>query len=182
MLDVADTPCGASGGGSDCAVPRFSLALLGAFALQGVSLLVRAGQEASAQRVPDPPAEQWIDIDDPQLGNVSPTLPAPPAPPAAADEADSLSRAPSARLARNEPRAASSSQLPSVADAPAANDSAVAGVTVPGQGEAAAAEPERKIDLGLDGHFFLGPPSEMLPRVRSESKPRIDPQKRLENA
>src|SRR4051812_33178339 len=82
MLAIADTPCGASGGVSDCAVPRFSLALLGAIALHGVFLLVRARHDASAQRVPEPPAEQWIDIDDPQLGNVSPTLPAPPAPPA----------------------------------------------------------------------------------------------------
>jgi hypothetical protein len=151
-------------------------------------LLIRSRHEAGvALRVPEPAAEQFIDIDDPSLGGVPLPAPAEPAPPSgtadSSDGADAPSAGPAARIARAEPRSAPSSQLPSLADAPSGEGSVVAGTAATGQGEAAPAEPERKIDLGLDGHFFLGPPSEMLPRIRkADARPRADPQKRLENA
>jgi len=164
-------------------VPRFYNALLGALALHGLLLLARSRHEAtSSPRVPEQAADQLFEIDDPTLGAAAPAAPMEPA--SVSDAADTASAEPTTRVARAEPRLASSSQLPTVADAPASEDSVVSGVgATANQEEAAPAEPERKIDLGLDGHFFLGPPSEMLPRIRKpDAKPRPDPQRRLENA
>jgi hypothetical protein len=147
--------------------------------------LLRARHEAgSALHVSEPPADQWIDIDEASLSAATLSPPAPPgeARSTGATEApDSPSAGSVARATRAEARPATSAQLPSVTDAPSSDDSVVAGSgALASQGQAAPSEPERKIDLGLDGHFFLGPPSEMLPRLRKP--PRVDPQKRLENA
>jgi len=170
------------------AVPRFQNALLAAVALHGSLWLVRARHAALPQHAPERAAEQFIDIDE---------LPLADAPLAASSESESAARTvgsdaaasvntgPSAHLARTEPRIASSAHLPSVADAPSTDDALAAGVAQATPGEPAPAEPERKIDLGLDGHFFLGPPSERLASVRkpeSQPRPSVDPQKRLENA
>jgi hypothetical protein len=166
-------------------VPRFQYALLGALALHGALLLVHWRHDAGlAPQVRERPAEQFIDIDEVPLGDPAPRAPADSDPASVGSNAtDSLSAGPAARIARAEPRIASSSQLPSVADAPSSDDSVAAGVAAQAQGEGAPPEPERKIDLGLDGHFFLGPPSEMLPRIhKPDARPRPDPQKRLENA
>jgi hypothetical protein len=167
-------------------VPRFYNALLGAVALHGLLLLVRSRHDAAPLlRAPEHAAEQTVDIDELPLDVAQ--LDAPPVsePTAAAvgSDAESLSARSPARIARIEPRTVSSSNSPAVADAPSADDALAAGVAQATPGESTPAEPERKIDLGLDGHFFLGQPSEPLPSVRkSESKPKADPQKRLENA
>jgi hypothetical protein len=135
-----------------------------------------------AAQVAERQAEQFIDIDD--------TLPAAPAaaePEGASSSDDAANAAPAAvaslaaRPAAVVPRVASSSQLEPAADAPEAVAAAGTGVTAQ-NGETAA--PERKIDLGLDGHFFLGPPSVMLPRVQSPEvrRHRPDPQQRLNDA
>ncbi|MET0794644.1 MAG: hypothetical protein ABW061_24195 [Polyangiaceae bacterium] len=162
-------------------MPRFSNALLGALALHGLFFLVRARHATSPElRRPERPAEQFIDIDEAPPSEPPPSVAAEETAPSGAAEAASV--APAARSARAEPRVASSSQLPSVADAPASEETAAVGVAAQGAAQTPS-EPERKIDLGLDGHFFLGPPSEMLPRIhKSDAKPRADPQKRLENA
>lgn len=181
-------PCGFSVGASDCAVPRFYPALLGALALHGLLLFVRARHDLLSSRpLLEPPAEQSIDIDDPSLGDPALAVPAEPAAPSSAPvSAEGIaarSASPSARVARLEPPTVSSSEAPSIAEVPAAGDSVAAGSAAPDAREAAGAEPERKIDLGLDGHFFLGPPSEMLPRIRRPDKrPNLNPQQRLENA
>ncbi|MEO6599290.1 MAG: hypothetical protein ABIQ16_05415 [Polyangiaceae bacterium] len=166
-------------------MPRFQYALLGALALHCALLLVHWRHDAgSARQLRERPAEQLIDIDDAPPADRALSAPPESEPsPVGSDATDARSAAPAARTARVEARVASSSQLPSLADAPSSDDSVVAGVATQAQGEAASAEPQRKIDLGLDGHFFLGPPSEMLPRIRKpDARPRPDPQKRLENA
>ncbi len=166
-------------------MPRFYNALLGALALHGLLLLAHARHAAvSAVRVAEPAAEQLIDIDDVPLSESAAIEPAgqEPASQASAESKSSSSPGATGRLARNEARLAASSQSPSVADAPSGDDPALEGIAAQG-GDAAPAEPEHKIDLGLDGHFFLGPPSEMLPRIRKpDPRPKADPQKRLENA
>ncbi|MES1173111.1 MAG: hypothetical protein ABUL62_02190 [Myxococcales bacterium] len=170
-------------------MPRFYPALLGALALHGLLLLIRSRQHEGplALQLHEPAAEQLIDIDEPSLGEVPQRPPVELAPPSGPSDpsaaADAPNAMPTARSARAEPRVASSSELPAVAAAPSSDDSSLAGVAATGQGEAAPTEPARKIDLGLDGHFFLGPPSEMLPRLhKPDARPRADPQKRLENA
>ena len=167
-------------------MPRFYNALLGALALHGLLLLVRARHgSVSTVRVAEPAAEQLVDIDEvPPSDAVASSSEAAvqEQPSGASAESGGPSPGAALRVARNEPRLAASSQSPSLADAPSSNDSAVAGIAVPG-GDTAPAEPEHKIDLGLDGHFFLGPPSEMLPRIhKPDARPAVDPQKRLENA
>ncbi len=73
--------------------------------------------------------------------------------------------------------------MPVVADASSASNALAAGIAQATPEEPASAEPERKIDLGLDGHFFLGPMRERPSSVRkSDGKARPDAQKRLENA
>lgn len=176
-----------SQGSLSYAVPRFSHALLGALALHGSLLLVRSRHEvASAPPAPERAAEQFIDIDEVALGDTPPVAlaanGATSTPSSASGAADSASSGSAART-HADPRIASSSNLPTVADAPSSDDALAAGVAQATPGEPTAAEPERKIDLGLDGHFFLGTPSERSPSVRQpERKPRPDPQKRLENA
>ncbi len=177
-------------GVSDCAVPRFYNALLGALALHGLLLLARSRHTVESRQVPERAAEQWIDIDDLPPSAPNPTEPAlagsEPASAATGAVAmnDLPSAAPASRGARAEPRLASSAELPAVPDAAPSDDGAATGVAArAGTGEAAASEPERKIDLGLDGHFFLGPQNELGPRLhKADVKPKPDPQKRLENA
>ncbi len=171
-------------------MPRFYPALIGALALHGLLLLVRLRHAPEAVHVPEPAAEQLIDIDDLPSGAATPAEPAlaesEPASLAAGAVAmnDLPSAAPASRSARAVPRLASSSELPAAADAPSGGDSPAPGVAArAGTGEVAASEPERKIDLGLDGHFFLGPQNELGPRLhKPDVKPKPDPQKRLENA
>ncbi|HEX2672270.1 MAG TPA: hypothetical protein VHM25_15425 [Polyangiaceae bacterium] len=165
-------------------MPRFHNALLGALALHGSLWLVHSRHDvASAPRAPERAAEQFIDIDELPLAD------APLAAPLANEPAttpstgsDASSGRPSAHPAADS-RHASSSNLPTLADAPSSADALAANAAAATPEEPTPAEPERKIDLGLDGHFFLGVPSERPPSVRKpESKPRPDTQKRLENA
>lgn len=165
-------------------MPRFYNALLGALALHGLLLLVRARHTpVSAPAPTEPAAPQFIDIDEAPLSEPAAIEPAQQEPASeGSTESNSSSPGATSRIAHNPARLAASSQAPSIADAPSSNDSALAGVAAQGA-DVAPAEPEHKIDLGLDGHFFLGPPSEMLPRIRKpDARPRADPQKRLENA
>jgi hypothetical protein len=146
-------------------------------------LLVRARhRDLSALHGPEPAAEQFIDIDDVPLTGAPAIARAEGN--SASGATDSASASPAARIAAAKPRVVSSSQVPSLPASPASADAAGADVSAQAtQGEAAPAEPERKIDLGLDGHFFLGPPNEPLPRLRKAYvKPRPDPQKSLANA
>ena len=170
------------------AVPRFQNALLGALALHGCFLLIHARHNAatplrSSERV----AEQSIDIEeiplaDAPLDDVPAANEPTSAPSVGAAVAESASTVSSAH-ARTNPHLAPHSDLPALADAPSSDDALAAGVAQAAPGEPAPTEPARKIDLGLDGHFFLGQPSDPLPSVRKpDTKPKPDPQKRLENA
>lgn len=162
------------------AVPRFHNALLGALALHGSLLLVRARHAPSSSvRAPERAAEQFIDIDEVPLADAPAANEPPSMPPVGSEVAESVSPG----RARADRRITSNSNLPTVADAPSSDDALAAAAAQSTPGEPTPAEPERKIDLGLDGHFFLGAPSERVPSTRKpESKPRPDPQKRLENA
>jgi len=172
-----------------CAVPRFLNALLGALALHGLFLLIHARHDASSPlRAPERFSEQTIDIDevpldDAPLDDAAATSKSTSPPSVGSDVAEAVSIGTSARIARADPRIPSPSNVPTTNDAASTDDAVTAGVAQALPGEAAPAEPERKIDLGLDGHFFLGQPTEGPPSVRRpEGKPRPDPQKRLENA
>ncbi len=175
------TACSLEGADSDCAVPRLSYALLGALALHGLLLLVHRRHTAPALHVPERAADQFLELED---------LPFPPTPdttPSASEDAPST-EAPSAALGPAAPRAVGGPpKLASSADTQpndGAPSSDVAGppVVAGDQGSPADAPPARKIDLGLDGHFFMQrgalPPAaeaELGPRVRkSEAQRRLE--------
>lgn len=166
-------------------MPRFYPALVGALALHGLLLLVRARRDPGlAIHTHEQPAEQTIDVEDSWQGEAS-SIPnvEPSAARLSAAAPEAPIAGPTARSARVEPKREASSEAPSEPDAVGSDGSLATGSSASGEVEAAAVEPERKIDLGLDGHFFLGPPSEMLPRIRKpDRKPKLDAQQRLENA
>lgn len=167
------------------AVPRFQKALIGAIALHGSLLLVRARHDAAMSlTASERAAQQTIDIDELPLEVAPPDVLAATEPASTSSAGPDLSDpAPASTPAHSKPRIASSSALPPIADAPSTSDALAAGLAQATPGESAPAEPERKIDLGLDGHFLLGPTSDPGPSIRKpERKPKPDPQKRLENA
>ena len=171
-------------------MPRFYNALLGALALHGLLLLVHSRRAPLAVQAPEPAAEQSIDIDETPLVVATGSAPSgedsTASPTAAVAANETLSPGSAPKVARSEPRLATSAELPLVAAGPSSDEGEATGVAAragDGEGEGAAAAPEKKIDLGLDGHFFLGPPSEMLPRIhKPDARPRPDPGKRLQNA
>lgn len=161
-------------------MPRFRNALLGAIELHGLVFLVRVRHDVPTPlRVEERAAEQFIDIDEVALQGE-------PQEAAATSVASGAAESSSARLAapaHSVPRSAARANLPALSDAPSGEDAGATALSEATPGEPAPAETERKIDLGLDGHFFLGVPSEPAPSVRRpDTKPRPDPQKRLENA
>lgn len=156
-------------------MPRFSYAVLGALALHGLTLLVRprAAREASLTTKTDP-AAQSIELEEFPVEE-APLLPAPVEPDA--PQAMPAERALDTTASR-EP-----SPLPkSASAAPAAILEAAPGVETPaapiavGSAEAGDGQPPRKIDLGLDGHFFLhdpGPATQPGPAPAAELGPRV---------
>ncbi len=168
-------------------MPRLSYALLGALALHGLLLLVHARHAAAPPGAPERAAEQFLELED---------VPLVPAPDSAADSSDSsaTTEAPSAALGAALPRSTSrTAKLASSADAPSADVPTADGIGEPsaanGEGAAeapGAAQPARKIDLGLDGHFFMqrgALPATPAASAEAELGPRVhksEAQRRLE--
>jgi len=162
-------------------VPRFPYALLGALALHGLALLVRTrpSLEASSPAA-NAQALRAIELDE-VLVDEAPLEPpsavaalSPEAEPGLAAVSASRVAAPSAKAApaqiETSPEAGGNAEalaMPAASSATATGDAA----------------PARKIDLGLDGHFFLhdpgaaagaspAPASELGPRVRKSTTQR----------
>jgi len=157
--------------------------LLVALSLHAALLLLRVRPRATPLRTAERSAEQTIDIDESALSEAPLGVSAPTEPTAVgSDIAQARSVASDSRRSVAVPRAMASSNVPTVSDGDSTSDVLAPAVeATPGQ--PATAEPERKIDLGLDGHFFLGQPREAADGVRkSEGKPKLDPQKRLQDA
>jgi len=152
-------------------VPRFSYALLGALALHGLALLVRARHStALPPGVSAQPAAQSIEIEEfpfeeapiERLANFAPRAAAPELSPPAASRAAS-------------PRVRSSSAEVEASPEAALDGVALVAPVASGAEGIADASPARKIDLGLDGHFFLhdpGPGPATAPAPASELGPR----------
>ncbi len=150
-------------------VSRLSNALLAALALHGLLFLAHARHAAHA---PTPltaqTSEQLVELEEPPpeeaLRQVT----------SSAGEAEaatrrSTSEAAAHRVANRAPEidAPSADTAPS-ADGLADNGDATNAVAA-NSAQTQPDAPVRKIDLGLDGHFFLGPPSEELPRVHKSA-------------
>jgi hypothetical protein len=163
-------------------VPRFSYALLGALALHGSILLLRVRQpsDASALATSAMPAAQSVELEEFIVEEVAvePTSGAalPSTPPDARGPAAAVNRV-SEPVAR-----ATTAQIESSPEA-APEAMAVAAPVAAGSAEVGDAPPARKIDLGLDGRFFLGDPgpataaapapaAELGPRVRKSTTQR----------
>ena len=161
-------------------MPRFPYALLGALALHGLVLLVRARQ------VSDPPASarpaaQTVELEEFPVDEAPVEQALQDAPPAARAEAEPPSAVVN-HAAAPLSRSASAEAEPNPEPAPDAV--ALAAPAAVGSAEAGEAPPARKIDLGLDGHFFLhapgpraatapapapAPAAELGPRVRKSA-------------
>jgi len=174
--------------GTSCAVPRFPYALLGALALHGLvfSLRVRASLDGSSLIAKENPA-QTIEFEEFPLEAAPVEQNSPVAPPAAALHAEpSIPSAAASHVASPLSKAASSEVAASPEAAPAAD--ALAAPVAVGSLEEGDAPLGRKIDLGLDGHFFLhepGPAQAAGPAPASELGPRArksNAQKQLEAA
>ncbi|HKO50166.1 MAG TPA: hypothetical protein VJV79_20690 [Polyangiaceae bacterium] len=153
-------------------MPRFSYALLGALALHGSLVLLRARHPLAATAKARP-APQSVELEEFPLEEalVEPTPPSaalaapaePPVPAALANHVTgSLSRATTAAVEAS-PEAAP------------IGDTLVAPVAA-GSAEAVDAPPGRKIDLGLDGRFLLhdpGPANTAAPAAAAELGPRV---------
>jgi hypothetical protein len=156
-------------------VSRFYYALPGALALHGLLLL------AHARHVPAARAravhEQLVELEAPEVVEDPPNaVPVSSEPQIASRSAGALPAAIALRdaLGARSPRAESESRAPAGDDAASGNGAAGTAEPTP---EASAEPAPRKIDLGLDGHFFMRAPSEEFPRVR---KPEV--QRQLEAA
>ena len=154
-------------------MPRFSYALLGALALHGLVLLVRARHSPDASlSAKAQPAAQSVELEefpveeappDPVSGEAALATRAEPRTPAAATNrvTTPLSKSASAEVEASPEAAPDSDAL----SAPLAASPA----------EAGDGQPARKIDLGLDGHFFLhdpGPASTAAPAPAAQLGPR----------
>ena len=156
-------------------MPRFSYALLGALALHGSVLLVRARHSsdtnsltARAQPAPQSVELEEFPIEEAALEQtpVSASLPirAEPAPPSA------LANHAASPLAK-----ATKAEAEASPEAAPASDPLAAPIAA-GSAEGVDARPARKIDLGLDGHFFLhdpGPATAAAPAPAAELGPRV---------
>jgi len=146
-------------------VPRLTYALLGALALHGLALLVHARHAAPQHAAVAPREEQAIEV----IEDPSPDEP-------------SVTEA----LPTHEHREASSATSPTARERSASREVAVFApdTNAPGDGDAtptagpvaaaSSAQAEattapRKIDLGLDGRFFLRPANEILGRASKTS-------------
>jgi len=163
-------------------VPRFSYALLGALALHGSALFVRARHSLDTPLAASAlPAPQSVELEEFAVEEAAPDQP----PPSAALATPGEPAAPSAIANRGASVLAKAAN----AQAEASPDSEPASVLVApvavGSAEAVDVGPARKIDLGLDGHFFLhdslpgaataagpAPASELGPRARKSTAQR----------
>ncbi|MEI9937562.1 MAG: hypothetical protein WDO69_10115 [Pseudomonadota bacterium] len=153
-------------------MPRFSYALLGALALHGLALLLRAPHSlddrltAKAQ-----PAAQSVELEEFPVDE-APVEPAPASAPLAA-RAEAQAPRTVANRAAGLP---SKSTVAEVEVSPqAAPGEVLAAPVAAGSADVGDAPPGRKIDLGLDGHFFLhdpGPATATGPAPASELGPR----------
>jgi len=134
-----------------------------ALAVHGLALLLPTRRTATPSRSVDQ-APQFVDLEP------TPDEPAP-EPLAAVASAPALAAAEAARIpgaVRGLTRVAAIAQdAPSLAASDGAVEPEGAGAAPAATGVAGARPPapERKIDLGLDGHFFMRPESEVLPRA-----------------
>ena len=148
---------------------RFSSALVAALALHGLLLLTRS--RAPFSPASTPPAgrlEQQFEI---EPASEDPAPPLASLTPARADEAAPATAVPRVSgPAHTAPRSGAGDASPAAESGATASGAAEGEPSVASNGgdslEVGPAAPERKIDLGLDGHFFMRPPSEDLPRVR----------------
>jgi len=158
-------------------VPRFSYALLGAIALHGLALTLRvrprpdsAALKAKAQ-LPNPTLEvAEYAVDEVPADPVAPAEPAAP-------QSEPAHAAPAAHAASS-PAKVASAVLEAAPEAATEGD-ALAAPVVADSAAVADAAPARKIDLGLDGRFFLhdpgpaqpapAPAAELGPRARKST-------------
>jgi len=171
-------------------VPRFSYALLGALALHGLAALLRAphSRDAASLLAKAQPAAQALDleefpIEEAEVVEAKVAAPSPPAEPLAATAAANRVASPLAK--------ATSAEIEPTSEAAPAGD-ALAMPVAAGSEAAGDAPPARKIDLGLDGHFFLhapgpgpGPATAPGPAAAAELGPRArksNAQRQLEAA
>jgi len=143
-------------------VPRFPYALLGALALHGLVLLVRARHslDATAPTANEEPATQTVELEE------FPVADAPVAPPErVASLAERAQPATPSAIANHAAASLSKGVAAEAAiDAePATVADALAPPATAGSAETGDAAPARKIDLGLDGHFFLNQPAAPSP-------------------
>jgi hypothetical protein len=145
-------------------VSRFSNAVLAALALHGLLFLVRARHVSERPTlVATRPAEELVEVEAPSVEDVRDLTPSNDATQAAERAAHAALSAQSRALSHSQAETPSA-EIPAGADAAAAdgmpNNAVAANSAQPNSDPA-----PRKIDLGLDGHFFMRPPSEELPRV-----------------
>ncbi|HEY0466640.1 MAG TPA: hypothetical protein VGC79_20675 [Polyangiaceae bacterium] len=154
-------------------MPRFSYALLGALALHGSLLLFRAHRSLNApsSAAKLPPA-QSLEFEEFPVEEAPLEAASNDTPPVALAEPRAVSAAAS-HLTGAQAKAAPAEVLAS--PEPAAAGDAVAAPIAVASAEAGDAQPPRKIDLGLDGHFFLhdpGPAQAAGPAPEAELGPR----------
>ena len=132
-----------------------------ALAVHGLALLLPARRAPTPSRSLDL-APQFVDLeptrDEPDPGPVAAVAPTP------ALAAAGAARTPGAVRALTRV-AATAEDSPSLAASQGAAEPEGAAPAASGIAQAAPAAPERKIDLGLDVHFFMRPESEVLPRA-----------------
>ena len=155
-------------------MPRFSYALLGALALHGSALLLRARHPLDAAwfAAKERPATQLVELEEFPLEEtpVEQTLPA--APLSARTESRLASAVPS--HVAGSPSKSTTAPVEASPEPALVGDALVAPVAA-GSADAVAAQPARKIDLGLDGHFFIhdsGPVNAAEPAPAAELGPR----------
>lgn len=181
--------CPFAGPGTSWAVPRFSYALLGALALHGLTLLVRPRPARDTPLANAQPATQSFEVEEFPVEEVlAPDAPVEQvSPDALATRVESHSPN---TAANHDPSPASKSagaESPAILEAAPGSDTSAAPIAV-ASAEAGDGQPARKIDLGLDGHFFLhysGPPNTAAPSPAAELGPRArksTTQRQLENA
>ena len=175
--------------GSNCAVPRFSYALLGALALHGLVFSLRARASLDASMAKGQATTRPLELEEfpVEAAPLEQSLPVSPSEPSAPHADPSTPSAVANRVAAPTSKVTSAEVVASPEATPA-SDALAAPVAV-AAGEAGDDAPiGRKIDLGLDGHFFLhdpGPAKPTGPAPASELGPRArksNAQRQLEAA
>jgi hypothetical protein len=147
-------------------VSRLPHALVAALALHGLLFFVRARHSHVALPPREPAPAELVEIEPsveaaPRPDNAQPAPDAQPASGSASPPQATPLRT-GARAAT--PSAATEARTEGSTDALANDGTDALGVAAPSP-VASGDAPAHKIDLGLDGHFFMRPPSEELPRV-----------------